>query len=259
MSIAYTEKGAGFPFTLLHAFPLSASMWEPNASALASKGFRVIMPDLRGFGRNEVSDKISTIDEMARDTVELLDKLNIERTILGGLSMGGYVSFRVLELIPERIRGLVLCDTNHVADTAEKRQARFDLIEKIDQKGSRALVEEMLPNLISDHTSANNQALVERLEREFLACPPASAQAALRGMAARPDRTELLKKINVPTLLVFGEADKVTNLETAGEMQELIGGSRLKVIPNAGHYSNLENPEAFNDVLCEFLENFEAS
>ncbi|MDQ3800683.1 MAG: alpha/beta hydrolase [Acidobacteriota bacterium] len=229
-------------------------MWQPQTDALAAAGFHVILPDLRGFGENHNFADINTMEDLAKDVAELLENLKIERAVIGGLSMGGYVTFNLYRLFPEKFAGIVLFDTNAAADSDEKRQSRFDLIDEIEKSGAQALIEGMLPNLISDRTKENNAELVEKLRSTFAAVNPQSAIAALRGMAERRDHTDLLKDIRVPTLLIFGEHDKITNPEIAEKMKSGIPGAALTVIRNAGHYSNLEQPEAFNDALVSFLK-----
>jgi pimeloyl-ACP methyl ester carboxylesterase len=248
------SRRGGKPVVLLHAFPLSRKMWQPQTDALAAAGFHVILPDLRGFGENHNFADINTMEDLAKDVAELLETLKIERAVIGGLSMGGYVTFNFYRLFPEKFAGLVLFDTNASADSEEKRQSRFDLIDEIEKSGSQALIEGMLPNLICDWTKENNADLVERLRMTFAAVNPQAAIAALRGMAERRDHTSLLKDIRVPTLLIFGEHDKIANPEIAEKMKSEIPGAALTVITNAGHYSNLEQPEAFNDALVSFLK-----
>lgn len=248
------SRRSGKPVVLLHAFPLSRKMWQPQTDALAAAGFHVILPDLRGFGENHNFADINTMEDLAKDVAELLDNLKIERAVIGGLSMGGYVTFNFYRLFPEKFAGLVLFDTNAAADSDEKRQSRFDLIDEIEKSGAQALIEGMLPNLISEHTKENNAELVEQLRTMFSAVNPQAAIAALRGMAERRDHTSLLKDIRVPTLLIFGEHDKITNPEIAEKMKSEIPDAALTVIKNAGHYSNLEQPEAFNDALVSFLK-----
>lgn len=254
MEIPFEEFGNGQAFVLLHAFPLSRTMWRLNIEALSNLGFRVITPNLRGFGENRNSSDINRMEDMANDIAELLDDLKIEKAIICGLSMGGYVAFNLYHQNPEKFAALILCDTTYEADTEEKRNSRFELIEKIEKQGSQALVENMLPNLICENTKLKNQELLDFLKKQFLKCPPESAIAALRGMAERVDHTNLLEKITVPTLLIFGEEDNVTNLETAHKMNDKIAGSELTVIEKAGHYSNLENPTAFNSALQTFVK-----
>jgi pimeloyl-ACP methyl ester carboxylesterase len=254
MKIPFQESGSGKPIVLLHAFPLSRKMWQPQVEALGAAGFHVVLPDLRGFGENHNFADINSMEDLAKDISELLDNLEIERAIIGGLSMGGYVTFNFYRLFPEKFAGLLLFDTSAAADSEEKRESRFDLIDEIEKSGAQALIEGMLPNLICDWTKENNPDLVERLKTMFAETNPQAAIAALRGMAERQDHTHLLKDIKVPTLLIFGEHDKVTDMEIAEKMKSEIPDAALTKIKNAGHYSNLEQPEAFNDALISFVK-----
>lgn len=260
MNIAFEEFGEGFPLILLHAFPLSRKMWMPQTEALAAeKKFRVILPDLRGFGETTNFADINTMEDMANDISELLETLKIEQAVIGGLSMGGYIAFNLYRLHPEKFGALILCDTSYASDTDEKREKRFDLIEKIETQGPEALIEDLLPHLISDFTKQENESLVKKLKEMFSEANPQAAIAALRGMAERRDHAFILEEIRVPTLLIFGEDDQITNLEIAETMKEKISSSQLVKIKNAGHYSNLEQPEIFNETLIEFLEKLELS
>ena len=254
MKIPFQESGGGKPVVLLHAFPLSRKMWQPQIDALGAAGFQVILPDLRGFGENHNFADINTMEDLAKDVAELLETLKIERAIIGGLSMGGYVTFNFYRLFPEKFAGLLLFDTSGAADSEEKRESRFDLIDEIEKFGAQALIDGMLPNLICDWTKENNAALVEKLKAMFAEVNPQAAIAALRGMAERQDHSNLLKDINVPTLLIFGEHDKVINPEIAEKMQSAIPGAVLTKIKNAGHYTTLEQPAAFNEALIYFAK-----
>lgn len=254
MKIEFEEYGTGKPFVLLHAFPLSNKMWQPQIEALKAENCRLILPDLRGFGESHSFSDINTMEDMATDIAELLDTLKIERAIVGGLSMGGYITFNFLQKFPEKIAALVFCDTNSGSDSEDAREARFDLIEKIETEGAQALIDVILPKLICENTKQNKKELVETLEEMFKKVNPQAAIAALRGMAERKDRTGLLEQISVPTLLIFGQEDKVTNLEMAQKMSNKILNSKLVTIENAGHYSNLEQPEVFNKALIDFID-----
>lgn len=254
MTPPYEEHGTGKPVVLLHAFPLSRNMWLGNVKALTEAGFRVILPDLPGFGENESLADINSMETMAKDVEGLLDKLHIERAAIGGLSMGGYVTLELYRMFPERFASVLLFDTTSVADTDEKRQKRFEVIEKIKVDGSKALVETFLPNLTGDFTKAHNTALIRDLEDRILSVRPKAACSALRGMADRRDSTSLLGKIGVPTCLIFGEEDKLTDLQAAANLKRSIPGAELTVVPNAGHLSNLEQPEQFDLALVDFLK-----
>jgi len=212
---------------------------------------------LRGFGESNNFADINLMEDMAADVAGLLENLAIEQAIIGGLSMGGYVAFNLFRLNPEKFKALILCDTTRTADSEEKRRNRYQLIEKIEEKGSPALIENMLPNLIGEFTKHNNENLISDLKQKFAETNPQAAIAALRGMAERKDHSDILSEIKIPTVLIFGEDDAVTNLETAKMMNKQIPFSSLSIIKKAGHYSNLEQPELFNAALTNFLKTIE--
>lgn len=257
MKVEFEEHGTGKPIVLLHAFPLSRKMWQGQIDPLVAENCRVILPDLRGFGENHNFADINTMEDLAKDIGEFLDNLKIEKAIIGGLSMGGYVTFNLYRLFPEKFAAMILADTNCAADTDEKRESRFVLIEEIETDDSHALIKNMLPNLTSEHTKTNNEALITQLREEFSSVKPKGVIAALRGMAGRKEHCSILESISVPTLLIFGEHDKVTNLEIAQQMQSKIKFSTLQKISNAGHYSNLEQPEQFNKNLVNFVQSIQ--
>ncbi len=257
MKIAFEEHGTGKPVVLLHAFPLSRNMWKPQIGALVNAHCRVILPDFRGFGETPLTGETTAMEELAGDVNELLDALKIEKAIIGGLSMGGYVTFNFYRLYPEKFGALVLADTTSLADTDEKREGRFKLIKETESHGMEAVIDGMLPNLTSDDTKSNNPQLIKHFEDVFRKTDPLAVMAALRGMAARKDHTGILKNITVPTLLIFGENDKVTNLEAAGNLDAHISGSKLVIIEKSGHYSNAEATAEFNRVLVDFVKNVE--
>ncbi len=257
MKLSFNDIGNGTPIILIHGFPLSKEMWQSQADLLAANGFRVILPDLPGFGENNPPSIFYSIEEIAVQIAELLESLKIERAIIGGLSMGGYVLLNLFRLFPKKFSALVLCDTTYLADTEEKRNSRIELISKIESQGTSALIETMLPNLISEDTKQNNPELNAKLEETFLRVNPVSAVNALRSMAERKDNSDTLKRISVPTLLIFGEFDKITNLENARTMNQMISESELVIIEKAGHFSNLEQPEKFNKALINFCNRIE--
>lgn len=252
MKISYEEFGSGKPIILLHAFPLSRKMWKPQIDALTANKFRVILPDLRGFGESHNFADINAIEDMAIDVAELLASLKIECGIFAGLSMGGYVLLNLFAKFPEKFAAMVLCDTNSTADSEEQRDSRFDFIEKIEKEGMQSLIDEMLPNLIGDFTKRTKPDLVKDIEQSFAGTNPKAAIAALRGMAERADLTHKLREIKVPALLIFGSEDKITNSAVAEQLSREIADSRLVFIENAGHYSNLEQPDLFNKPLVDF-------
>ena len=250
-ALAHADVGRGLPVVLLHAFPLNRSMWEPQIAALFGE-CRCIVPDLRGFGESPKSGPYS-MDRHADDVVALLDALQIERAVIGGLSMGGYVAFAIWRRHRKRVRALVLADTRAGADNAEGKKKRDELIAVARNEGAGAVADRQITGLIGKSTREKQPELVERI-RTLMAGESAEGIAgALEAMRGRPDSTTLLSEIDVPTLVVVGEEDVVTPVKEARAMHEAIRGSRLEIIPGAGHLSNLERPAAFNAALSDFV------
>lgn len=259
MALSFREYGKGFPVVMLHAFPLDGRMWESNAASLAGEGFRVIVPDLTGFGRSEGGPMTVGMEYMAREVSETVASLGIPKAVFCGLSMGGYVLFRLYDIFPLSFKALVLCDTTSRADSDEKRESREKTAETVESEGSGVLVESMLPSLVSENTLNGNAQLMSELADIVRDQPSESICGALRGMAARPDSGPLLKDISVPTLLIFGKEDQVTGLDAADELLDGIPDARLETIEGAGHYSNLEAPEEFDKHLISFLKSLDLS
>lgn len=252
--IHYLDSGAGEPaVVLLHAFPLHAGMWAPQVEHL-SGAHRVIAPDLIGFGGSDAPESMYryTMLGFADLVAGLLDHLGLERVVLAGLSMGGYVAFAFLRQYPDRVAGLVLADTRAAADTGLVFDRRTDQQDQVARIGTAALIETMLAGLLTEETRANRLDLVEQVRRH-MANPPAGFIGALEAMKHRPDATDELASITVPTLVVVGEDDAMSPPDVAREMQERIPGAELAVLPHAGHLSNLEAPEAFNAAVAAFL------
>ena len=254
--LAYSDTGEGAPVLLLvHGFPLNRSMWDPQRGALRSTGARVIAPDLRGFGASEAGPPGPlTMDQHADDLVGLLDALGVrEPVVYVGLSMGGYVGFALWRRHPERVAAFVLADTRASADTPAGRNDRQRialLAEELDSP--QPAIDAMLPRLLSPHLHAGS--LPEHLVRGMMASTSARAVAdGERGLADRPDSSSTLPSISVPTLLIVGEQDLLTPPDDARFIAGRVPGARLVTIDQAGHMSNLENPEAFNDALLAFL------
>ena len=256
LELAYDDAGAGAAVVLLHGFPFDRSLWREQAAALAAT-HRVVTPDLRGFGESTVVDEPATMEQMAKDVVALLDELRIERFVLGGLSMGGYVAFALYRLFPRRVRALVLADTRPQGDTDEARAGRETMARRALTEGMRPIADAMLPKLLAPATHAGRPEIVARVREMILATPPAGAAAALRGMALRRDQTDLLPDIIAPTLVLVGGEDAITPPAEAELMRREIRGARLEVMAGAGHCSNLERPEEFNRALGTFLNELE--
>jgi pimeloyl-ACP methyl ester carboxylesterase len=251
-AMAHEDHGHGLPLVLVHGFPLGRWIWDGPRAALISR-YRVVTPDLRGHGESEVPDGPYLMEQHAQDVLALLDHLGIERFVLGGLSMGGYVGFAILRLAAERVRALLLFDTRSRADSEAERQGREANAQLALGEGSGRVVERMLPALLGATTRRERPDLVEDVRRRLSATAPASIAAALRGMAARPDSTALLGTLALPTLIVVGSEDTLTPPAEAEAMHAAIAGSRLRQIAGAGHLSTVEQPETVSAALAEFL------
>jgi 3-oxoadipate enol-lactonase len=251
--MAYTDVGNGPAVLLLHGFPFDRSMWRDQIHFLSARGYHVIAPDLRGLGETTSATAISTIEDMAQDAAALLDYLQIECVVVGGLSMGVYVAFEFASLFPSRVSALVLAGGRALpADDAEKK-SREEQATRVIAEGMSFAVDSILTNLLATGTLANKPDVVERIRTMILCNNPRGAAAAQLGMAARRDYSGDLAQIKVPTLIIAGREDGVRKPEDAELIHEGIKDSRLKIIDDAGHLMNMEQPEIFNRAMLDFL------
>lgn len=253
--MAYGERGEGpeDPVVLLHAFPLNRKMWAPQVEALAGTR-RVITPDYPGFGSSPRPPAQPDVRYYAQGIERLLDRLGLERVVLGGVSMGGYVAFGCMKLFPERVSGLVLASTRPDPDSEEMRENRMKTARRVADEGVEVLIELQMERLLAPQTLKNNREVVEKVRAMILESSPTGVVAALGAMRERPDSTPLLAEISVPTLVIGGEEDAISSPEVMAEMAQKIPASRHVALPGAGHLSNLEAPQGFNAALKEFLE-----
>jgi 3-oxoadipate enol-lactonase len=262
IKLAYSDSGFGQPVVLLvHGYPLNRSMWDPQLGSLRAAGARVIAPDLRGFGASDAGPPGAlTMEQHADDLAALLAALQIhEPVVYCGLSMGGYVGLAFWRRHPERVRAFVFMDTRATADTEEGRLNRIALAERAEALGSpEPALETMLPRFFSPSMASG--ALPEQLATGMIRGSSARAVAdGARGLAARPDSRDLLPTIDVPVLVIVGEHDALTPPADSQLLAEGIPRARLVTIDQAGHMSNLENPEAVNSALLAFLYSYETS
>ncbi len=251
--LAFADHGTGLPLVFLHAFPLNRSMWAPQVDMLSQR-FRAIAIDLRGHGQSDAPLWNFSLDNYADDVCALLDHLGVPQAVLIGLSMGGYVSFAFAKKYANRLKALVLADTRAQPDTPDGRIGRFNLAQKAFRGGASTVAEVMLPKLLGPSSMQNNPDLVAYV-RETISCAPVSGIVTdLMAMADRPDSVSHLRTITCPTLILIGEEDSTTPLSDAQLMAAEIAGAGLAVIPAAGHLSNLEQPEVFNDLVSRFAE-----
>lgn len=257
------------PVILLHGYPFDRSMWRGQIDFLNAQGYQIAAPDLLGMG--PMYDKLQFVDrvdrkepdrqaetcrtmaDMARDVAGLMDALRIEQAVVCGLSMGGYVAFEFRHLFPERVRALILAGTRAPADNEQEKQGRMQQVEEMLTRGMSGIAEASLPKLLSPRTIAEKSEVVDRMREMILRADPHAAAAAQRGMAARRDYTNDLGTTDVPTLVIVGRDDPIRPVSDAEFMHRGIRNSRLEIIEDSAHMTNMEQPEIFNRAVLSFL------
>ena len=252
-SLAFLDAGdpaAGRVLVLVHAFPVGVRLFEPQLKA--GPGWRMIAPALPGFDGSDLLDEAS-IDAYARHVLALLDELGIGRAVFGGVSMGGHFTLAVLRQAPERVAGLVLANTRSTADTTEALEGRRRMLQAVEVTGPVAAADAMIPRLLGRTTQERRPDIVARVRRMILGQTAEGITAAIRVLMSRPDSTPLLSGIRVPALVVAGDEDALTPPAEMERMAAAIPQATFVRIPEAGHLSNLENPDAFNVAVNAFL------
>ncbi|RBQ14911.1 alpha/beta hydrolase [Spongiactinospora rosea] len=252
MHLYSRSTGSGVPVVLLHAFPLSSAMWLAQREGLAA-ACRVITPDLRGFGGSVLNDEPPSIDAMADDVAALLDAEGVERAVVGGLSMGGYVTMAFCRRHPDRLLGVILADTRATADHEQARANRERIATAVSANGSAILLDEVLPGLVGPTTRQRRGMVFGRVRGLVQAAPPGAVAWAERAMAGRADSFDTLRDLKVPALVIVGEEDQMTTPADAEAIAEAVPDARFTVIEAAGHLSAVEQPEAFNRAVAAFV------
>ena len=252
IQMAYDDVGSGMPIILVHGYPFNRTLWNEQVIALRET-HRIITPDLRGFGDSDTSEGPSTMDRMAQDVAHLMDALGITKAVLGGLSMGGYVVLAFYKHFSSRVEALLLADTRPQGDTEEGKKTRAQQVEQILAEGMAGVTDAMLPKLLTPETVSKRPEVVRRIRDMMLKTKPAGAAAALQGMAAREDQTQLLTCITVPTLILVGREDPITPVVDSETMHSKIAQSRMTILDDASHVSNIEKADVFNAELFPFL------
>ncbi len=254
-SLVCTEAGdpSGLPVLFLHGFPFDQTMWKGQLMAVG-RTHRAISYDIRGHGKSDVGDGQYMIEGHVEDLVAMLDHLGVKRTVIVGLSMGGYIALRALEKYPHRFIAAVLCNTRSEADSNEGKQKRYAGATLDKNEGSQAFADGFVGALFSPGSLKSNQKEKDEIRRIIAGTSPLSIAGTLIALAARTDTTASLASIKVPTLIMVGEFDQLTPPAASEAMHERIPGSQLFIVPGAAHMSNLENPEFFNEKLLQFLK-----
>lgn len=247
----YDDRGSGQPIVFVHGHPFNHTMWQYQISHF-SKKYRLIMPDLRGYGRTEVTPGRVMLDEMALDILHLLESLQIEQAIFCGLSMGGQIVLDFYRMFPHKVTALIIVDSDARGETPESYRQRMQKAALIEKTGMKQHTDDTIHQYIAA-ASMKNTAVYAHLYEMMTTTAAEGAAAAHKGRGERRDHLPLLPHIQVPTLIVVGEEDFFTPEPIARLMSDAIPGAQLAVIPGAGHLPNMEKPEAFNKVLYDFL------
>lgn len=251
--LTYSDRGDGLPLLLIHGFPLCRKMWRPQAEALSKAGCRVISPDLRGFGESPLTAESMSISDYADDMVRLLDYLGIDKAVVGGMSMGGYLLLNLLERYPERIAAAIFIVTKAEGDDEAGRVRRTMLAETCLAEGVLPLAEAFHTILFAPATLTDNPELVEEVFGWMRDADPRGAAAALLAMRDRKDYVSRLGSITHPALVIAAGQDQAIGLENSRLIAETIPGTQLSLLHDAGHMANMEQPAAFNAAVLEFL------
>jgi len=248
--MSYEDSGKHtLPVIFVHGFPFNKSMWDPQFEFL-KETHRVITYDLPGFGNSGPLRAETSLTDFADNLVQFMDALKIEKANVCGFSMGGYILLNAMERYPFRFESIILCDTQCAADSKENAQKRFDTIQDIEKKGLEEFTDEFLKKVFSNHAEIET---TERMKQVILSNSPQAIIAALKAMAGRKETCSGLKNILVPTLVLCGEEDTLTPVAVSEFLFESIPNAEMHVIKNAGHLSNLEQPEIFNGHLHNFI------
>jgi 3-oxoadipate enol-lactonase len=255
INVSYIDEGPEeSPIIIfIHGFPLNKSMWNNQVEAL-KHNYRVIAYDIRGHGNTDLGAIDFSIDLFVDDLLSFMDALKIEKTIICGLSMGGYIALNAIENHSDRFTALILSDTNCTADSPEAIEKRMKTIENIKENGLEILANELLPNLFAPESFKTNLEEIAAVKAMIVTTSKQSLYNSLHALANRNETCIKLSGIKVPVLILVGEEDKITPIEAARAMNVKIRDSNLQIIPHSGHLSNMENPYEFNIQLKKFVD-----
>lgn len=257
-SMAFEDEGQGQPLLLIHGYPLNRSLWAPQIAGLAD-GARLIAPDLRGFGESDPLPGPYSMERLADDCCALLDVLGVTQpVVVCGLSMGGYVTLAFYNKYAARVAGLILAATRAEADSPEAKAARSQAAELARREGVGAIVDSMLPKLLSPYAYQDRPELVAQVRHILGSASLEGMVGALLGMRDRPDATPMLASIDRPALILHGADDQIISLQQSQALQAPIPQARLEILPAAGHLLNLEQPGLFNEAVRRFLDTLDA-
>ncbi len=254
LNLSYSDHGPDDTpvIIFIHGFPFNKSMWSIQVDAL-NDNYRVIAYDIRGHGQSAEGNEDFTIDSFVNDLISLLDALKIDKAVLCGLSLGGYIALNAVEKHPERFEALVLSDTQCVSDTPEAKEKRIMAIESIRENGVEKFADEMIKKLFAPDSFSTKKKEIAAVKEMIMNTSEHSLCNTLNALAERKETCSHLHKINMPVLIMVGKEDKITPPAAARLLHDNIQNSYLTILEHAGHLTNMENPEEFNIHLKIFL------
>lgn len=254
LTVSYNDDGQdGAPVIIfIHGFPFNKSMWNKQFNALKNN-YRVIAYDVRGHGNSDAGKADFSIELFVKDLLNFMDALKIDKTMLCGLSMGGYIALNAIQNYPDRFDALILSDTNCIADTAEVKEKRMKTIASIKKGGVEQFADESIKNLFAPVSFETKNEEIAAVREMIVNTPKQSLYKTLRAFYERKETCSKLQDINVPVLIMVGNEDKITPPAVAQLMHEKIKNSLLFIVEHAGHLSNMENPLEFNNQLEELV------
>ncbi|HEY9170362.1 MAG TPA: alpha/beta fold hydrolase [Lutibacter sp.] len=259
INVSYNDEGPKEApvIIFIHGFPLNKSLWDKQLKSLKDN-YRVIAYDIRGHGNSGLGVIDFSIDLFVNDLLSFMDALKIEKTIICGLSMGGYVALNAIENYPDRFMALILCDTNCIADSSDAKEKRMNTITSIKENGVEKLAEDLIPNLFAPESFKTNSEEIAAVKEMIVTTSKQSLYNSLQALANRKETCSKLNSIKVPVLILVGEEDKITPIEAARAMKLKIRDANLQIIPHAGHLSNIENPYEVTYQINKFISSIKS-
>lgn len=256
VTVSYNDSGLTgtetTPLLFIHGFPFNKSSWDHQFNFFKQTN-RVITYDTRGFGDSGNNNEKPSIDLFADDLIGLLNGLKIDKAIVCGLSMGGYILLNAAERFPERLEAVILCDTQCGADSIEAADKRHFAIQQIEAGGIHEFASAYVKKVFTADTQLHHKDLVEKLKNQIVSVSPKILTATLNALLKRKETCTILNRITIPTLILCGEEDTVTPPSQSEYLHKSIPRSEFVTLEKAGHLSNLEQPEAFNKELAKFI------
>lgn len=246
----------GTPIIFIHGFPFDSRMWQQQIAHLKDS-YHCSAYDIRGLGKSPAGDGQFSMEMFVDDLFAVMDGLELKPAIIAGFSMGGYITLRAIEREPNRFRAIILCDTKAEADDNAGKIKRAQGVKAINSYGADKFATAFVPLAFAQGARQRIPEIFNAILEQAVSATPTGVKGCLLAMAGRTDTTAFLSSINVPTLLVVGEQDAITTPDVMQSMHQMISGSELVTISEAGHMAPVEQPEIVNQAIADFLDKLE--